>query len=169
MDGVRLDQMDGVRVGNMGFNADELKQWLARALKIVLVLWFVVISYNFAAKRVGVFYNRYVDVIDDMRHARDDCAGVCARDEIRHAGTDIRRACERACELEHSDMSPTIEGLIAVADATYLCGNSPCMETFGFLQLVGTVALFLAARYTFEYSDRILHSVWLGGHKHKAA
>jgi hypothetical protein len=122
------------------------KRWITGIAKVALVVWLVVQMTAFATTRIGIFYAAASLTSDRMFHAAINCGTTCAEPGATNRGPNLVDFCTKECEIVHLAPSPTMEGLRAVADATYLCGSKPCLETFGIVHLLATIGLLYAAR-----------------------
>lgn len=131
---------------------ESTKRWAIFVGKWLLVGYLVMQIAAFAMSRVAIFYTESARVADRLRHADKACWDKCIVPKVIGEGEDVVNFCRDICELAHSGMSPTMEGLRAVADSTYLCGSRPCLESFGLYRILMVIGVLYLARELLAYS-----------------
>ena len=129
--------------------SESAKDWLTTVIKIAFIGWLMVWMAMGAFIRVHIFYNKWASVSNQVVLAAVDCISTC---KLSNGMSDtVHAGCDAACVLAGSGTSPVMEGIRAAADATYLCGSTPCMKSFGIQLVVAVVGAALGAKFLASY------------------
>jgi hypothetical protein len=126
---------------------------ISAAVKLFLVLWFLWYTGLFFVSRVHLFYASVREHSENMNQAETFC-GMCDSFVILQKASNYAKDCAAACQLAKDSASSWEVGMRKVFENTYLCGYTPCEETWAKFNLKACLFIVLMS-FGFWYTTHV--------------